>query len=179
MKRGNWFILLAFTFSAAMIACDKDDDDDNANDTTFNETDSLFVRMAAMSNFAEIATGQMAAINAEDSTVANYAEMMVTEHTTASQQLKTIANDLGLTAKDSLDAPHVMLMDSLTTLDGLAFDSAYVNSQVRDHQLAITLFQNEATNGENARLKTFATDMLPHLNGHLQAAEDLHDGLMD
>ena len=170
MKRGAG-ICMAIALATLVIAgCDKDDDDDA---TTVNQTDIDFVRMASMSNFAEISAGAIAANKAENEAIADYGQMMVTEHTTASQQLKALASTLGLYAPDSLDAAHVALKDSLMTLTGPQFDSVYINSQVRDHQLAITLFQNEANSGNHQDLRNFAETMLPHLQEHLEHADSL------
>ena len=165
--------LTILAVSAAVLAgCDKDDDDDG-DGTGTNETDVQFVTMASMSNYAEIKAGQVAANKAQNQGVKQFGQMMVTDHTTASTQLKTLATQLGLQAKDSLDEAHVRLMDSLNTLSGIAFDSVYISSQVVDHQKAIALFQNQAENGRNSELKKFAGDLLPHLEIHLHHADSL------
>lgn len=165
--------LTACVLTACMLSgCDKDDDD-NGDGTGINDTDRQFVMMASMSNYAEIQEGQLAAVKAENEGIADYGQMMVTDHTTAGTELKTIATRLGLQAKDSLDQAHVMLMDTLESLSARAFDSVYIRSQVADHQKAISIFQNEAQNGQHQDLKKFATDLLPHLEMHLHHADSL------
>jgi putative membrane protein len=162
---------MVLMMSAVLVAgCDKDDDNGG---TTVNQQDKDFVRMAAMSNFAEISAGAIAADKAQNDGIAAYGQMMVTEHTTASQQLKTLASGLTLNAPDSLDAQHVALKDSLMSLNGIAFDSVYIMSQVRDHQNAITLFQNEANSGSHQALREFAESMIPHLQEHFEMADSL------
>src|SRR5687768_3869098 len=99
MKKIKWILLL--TLPALMVACDKDDNEDDA---ALNQHDIRFITMASMSNFAEISAGQLAADKAQDSTIAEFAETMVAEHTQAAQLLSNIAGNLGLTTKDSLDA---------------------------------------------------------------------------
>ena len=68
---------------------------------------------------------------------------------------------------------HVALGAQLLTLDGRAFDSVYIHSQVSDHQKAITFFQNEIDKGNNSRLKNYANTQLPHLQEHLRIADSL------
>jgi putative membrane protein len=172
MKRGTWVFLLAAFTLVATVSCEKDENE-NDDMNVYNQNDSTFVLMASISNFAEIAIGQIAINMAEDTAVIAYGQAMIDEHTTAGQELKSIANSLQLPTKDSLDTAHQMLKDTLLRLTGPAFDTAYVNSQILDHEQAITLFRNEADNGQNDRLKKFANDMLPHLNMHLQAAQAL------
>jgi putative membrane protein len=97
----------------------------------------------------------------------------VTDHTNAGNQLKALASQQGLQAKDSLDAEHVRLADTLERVSGRTFDSVYINSQVRDHQKAISIFENESKNGQNANLKQFANNLLPALQMHLDHADSL------
>jgi len=128
---------------------------------------------ASMANTAEVGAGQMAAAKATDEDVQDFGNFMVTEHGTSETQLKGLADSLGLYAPDSLDVEHVALKMQLDSLDGRAFDSAYIHAQVTDHQNAIGLFQNEIDNGRNSRLIDFATSQMPHLQMHLQKADSI------
>ena len=56
---------------------------------------------------------------------------------------------------------------------GAAFDEGYVAEQIKAHQEAISLFEQESTNGTDADLKAFATAQLPALRDHLREAETL------
>jgi putative membrane protein len=172
VRRNVMSCMAAFIIAGGILTgCDKDDD--NNDDNGINDQDRNFVTMASMSNYAEIQAGQVASTKAQNEGIAEFGEMMVTDHTGAGTQLKSIAEQIGLPAKDSLDAAHVRLMDTLAMLSGSEFDSVYINSQIRDHQMAISLFQDQADNGENADLRSFASDLLPHLEMHLQHADSL------
>jgi len=152
--------------------CDDDDDDNNPGE--INSTDRDFAMRAAMSNFAEIGAGQLASTKATEPGVADYGEMMVTDHTDALQDLRDITNNLGLYAPDSLDAAHVTLMQQLNdAATGREFDSIYIHSQVADHQAAIQLFQNQVANGNNAQLRNYASTLLPNLNLHFERADSI------
>ena len=56
---------------------------------------------------------------------------------------------------------------------GAAFDRGFVEAQVKAHQEAIALFEQEATSGADAELKAFAQKQLPGLRNHLKQAQDL------
>lgn len=56
---------------------------------------------------------------------------------------------------------------------GIAFDRGFIEAQVKAHQEAIELFDQEAKNGSDAELKAFAQKQLPGLRNHLKQAQDL------
>ncbi|HUQ67850.1 MAG TPA: DUF4142 domain-containing protein [Flavitalea sp.] len=176
MKRGNWMLSFMAVTAVLIVGCDKNNNE-NTEKNAYNVIDSAFVINASMSNFAEISAGQTAAERADDTAVSNYGKQMVTEHITASQELDSVVVGSGIATRDSLDDAHLMLMDSLQTLTGMDLDTVYIISQIRDHQMAISIFQNEASNGNNKRLKNFASDMLPHLHEHLDKAQNIVDRL--
>jgi putative membrane protein len=138
-----------------------------------NTADINFARAAAMSNFTEVTLGKLDTLKGVDSAVKVFGNMMITDHTTSDSLLKSIANPLGLSTPDSLDANHQALRTQLTGLTGRAFDSVYIHSQVADHQAAVDLFTAETTNGQQYQLKLYATNMLPTLQQHLAKATEL------
>lgn len=168
-------ILLIAVVAVAFVSCDKDDDDNN-NGNNINSTDRDFAMSATMANTAEISAGQMAVSKGTNTNITGFGQMMVSDHGTARTDLHTIANDLRLYAPDSLDAQNMALAAQLSTLSGRPFDSVYIHSQVKAHQLAILLFQNEINNGTNNRLRTYANDQMPHLQMHLQSAQSIAAG---
>jgi predicted outer membrane protein len=56
---------------------------------------------------------------------------------------------------------------------GAVFDEGYVAEQIRMHQDAISLFEQQSNNGRDADLKGFAAAQLPTLREHLREAETL------
>jgi putative membrane protein len=72
-----------------------------------------------------------------------------------------------------LDAEHKALKDSLVAMTGEKFDALYVQSQIRDHQKAIALFQKQATEGQKQELKAYAQKLLPKIKMHLQHVQDM------
>jgi putative membrane protein len=56
---------------------------------------------------------------------------------------------------------------------GAAFDRGFIDAQVKAHQEAIALFEQQATGGSDADLKAFAQKQLPGLRNHLKQAQDL------
>lgn len=154
------------------IGCDKDDDNNTDNSNTLNSTDRTFITKAYSSNAAEIELGQLATVSDNDS-IADYAQMMVTEHTSANVQLKAIADSLSVSVSDSLDAAGQALRTQLQSLTGREFDSVYIKSQVTMHQDAITVYNEELANGQHVRVKSFASTLLPTIQNHKAMADSI------
>ena len=70
-----------------------------------------------------------------------------------------------------LDATHKSEMDRLTTMTGNAFDDAYMQHMLHDHQKTVADFQKQAQSGSDPALKAFAVKQLPILQQHLQMAK--------
>jgi putative membrane protein len=68
-------------------------------------------------------------------------------------------------------------MDYLMTLNGYQLDSAYVQSQVADHQAAVTLFQQAQNNADDNEVRAYASKYLPHIQEHLTDAIALRDSI--
>jgi putative membrane protein len=65
-------------------------------------------------------------------------------------------------------------MQKLKGLKGADFDAEYIRIMVADHEKAVALFQAQSQNGSDPDLKAWATQTLPKLQAHLQAAKGLH-----
>jgi putative membrane protein len=98
---------------------------------------------------------------------------MVTEHTTAQSELKGLADKWRIETPTTPDSMHLVMMKQMEPLVGHTFDTAYMKSQVMDHNTAIQLFQQEATGGENQKLKDYANKYLPHIMMHKQMADSI------
>jgi putative membrane protein len=136
-------------------------------------TDQQFVMKVSAADLAEINLGRVAARQASDSAVKQFAQRLVDDHTKASADLLRIANKRSLPAAQTMDAQHRQLQDKLLTLKGADFDRAYLNQMVDDHKKAIALFETASKTAKDADLKAFVSKALPHLREHLKMAQDL------
>ena len=166
-------ILLAASMALIVLASCKKDDDDN----DINSTDQTFLTQVAIGNKAEIMAGQLASTKGSNAGVKEFGTMMVTEHTQAQTELQSVFSSVGMTMPDSVDAEHQALMTRLNSLTGFAFDTAYINSQVKDHQKTLAVFQSEVSAGKNDNVRNYANKYLPHIQMHLQKADSLSTAL--
>jgi putative membrane protein len=133
--------------------------------------DRTFVTEAADGGLAEVQLGQLAEQKATSAQVKEFAQRMVRDHTQANQELIQLGKSENLNVPTQLDATHKSEMDRLTAMTGNAFDAAYMQHMVQDHQKTVTEFQKQAQSGSDPALKAFAQKQLPILQQHLQMAQ--------
>jgi putative membrane protein len=129
---------------------------------------ATFAAMAAAGNLFEIRSSELALSRSKSKTVKDFAQRMVVDHNSAAAKFKQAVTDAKLTPPaEKLDAKHQAILDDLKAKDDASFDRAYIEAQYKAHAETVALFQAYAKGGENARLKAFAADVLPTLQGHL------------
>jgi putative membrane protein len=165
------FLFGSIAAMSLLSACEKDDNNDNNN---VSNQDQTFMMQASMSNSAEIAAGTLAAQKGQSAGVKQFGQMMVMEHTQAQNDLKTLGTTVNWMVKDTIDAAHVQKMAYLNSLSGYSFDTAYIHSQVMDHQTTLNLFNTEISNGNNSNVKDYATKYQPHIQMHLNMADSIN-----
>jgi putative membrane protein len=138
---------------------------------TLSATDRTFAQKAAAGGLAEVSLGQLAEQNASSPQVKAFGERMVTDHSQANEELKQIAQSENLTLPTTPESKDQALQKRLSALKGTAFDAAYMQDMVRDHQQDIAEFKQEAESGQDPALKAFAQKTLPVLQQHLQMAQ--------
>jgi putative membrane protein len=160
----------ALLLMAAAVACSKKS---NNPGPSLNSTDQQFVTNAGYNNVDEINGGYLASTNATDSNVRVLGLQMVSDYGSAQSALILLADSLGFTVLSSPDATHAAELNTLQSLSGIAFDTTYLRYQIKDDQAAITLYEAEQSNGQNAALKNYIAKYLPVIQAHLVAADSL------
>jgi putative membrane protein len=133
--------------------------------------DSTFVRKAAEGGMAEIKLGQLAKEKGSNPAVKNFGDRMVRDHSKAGDQLKMIASKKGVTLRDSMNARDKALYDRLSRLSGEAFDKAYMQAMIEDHQQDVSDFRQESQSAKDPDVRQFASTALPTLQEHLRLAQ--------
>lgn len=141
--------------------------------TSGKNADSKFMVMAAMSDMNEISASNQALSKSSNEDVKKFAQMMVDDHTKASDELKPIAMSKNVALPTEPDAKHKSAMEKMSAKSGAEFDKEYVKTMVKDHEKAVAMFQKETTDGKDAEAKAFAAKTLPTLQGHLEMARTM------
>jgi putative membrane protein len=139
--------------------------DEKKNPTTqLDNKDRDFMMEAAKGGMAEVEMGRMAEQKGQSAEVKKIGQTMVSDHSKANNELMALASKKGL----KLDTSHKM--DA--KLEGPNFDQNYLNNMVTDHQKDIAAFENEAKNGADPDVKSWAGKTLPTLRKHLKMVQD-------
>jgi putative membrane protein len=144
----------------------------------FAATSNDFVDKAAAGGIAEIETSRLALEKSQSADVKAFANMMITDHSKANDELAAIAK------KNDIEVPDTTTLvkqakEKILDMRDESFDSAYANNQVKAHEDTIALFKKEANTVTDDKtkgateLKGFAQKMLPGLEKHLEMAKKL------
>jgi putative membrane protein len=139
------------------------------------EVDKAFVKAAASGGQAEIQLGKLGASRANREAVQEFARRLEKEHTEANTQLLKILNSQGIDVSRDME-PYLSAAKHLESLQGEAFDRAFLEHIIKEHEEAIAHYSKEANEGQNPQLKSFASEMLPSLREHLRRARELAAG---
>jgi putative membrane protein len=136
--------------------------------------DRAFVMEAARGGMAEVELGKLAADKAASADVKQFGQRMVDDHSKANDELKAWASQKNVTLPADMDAKQKALHHRLSGLSGAAFDRAYMNDMVADHNHDVAAFTRESKMAKDADLKAWAGKTLPTLQEHQKMAKDIH-----
>jgi putative membrane protein len=144
----------------------------------FAATSNDFVDNAAAGGIAEVETSKLALEKSGSADIKSFANMMITDHSKANDELAAIAKKHDIEVPDSTTLVK-QAKEKILDLRDESFDAAYANNQVKAHEETIELFKKEAGTVTDDRvkgateLKGFAQKMLPALEKHLEMAKKL------
>ncbi|MBZ9712092.1 DUF4142 domain-containing protein [Deinococcus multiflagellatus] len=138
-----------------------------------NNTNVLFMEVAAMSNLTEIMTSQLALQKSSNAQVRAFAQHMIEAHTQAHRELLQLAAMKGVKLTDKPGADQRLQYNKLTTLSGAAFDAMYKKVQVQGHEMTLDLIKTYRTIGTDAQVLAYAAKMQPAVAMHLEEAKAL------
>jgi len=148
-----------------------EDQNEEKFDDRKSEKDAAFLVEAAEINLEEIKLGELAQQKGMTAETKALGKMMVTEHTAALKDLKTLAANKSITIPAVLTEDGQDAWDDLNEEKGTDFDKEYANMMVKGHKSAIRKFENASSNAEDADIRNWASSMLPALRTHLEHAE--------
>ena len=144
---------------------------------TTDNSDAKFAVDAANGGMAEVALGKLAQQQATSAAVKDFANMMVTDHSKANDELMALAKSKNITLPDSVSNDKKDAMMDLSKKTGADFDKAYVDMMIDGHKKTIDLFEDESKNGKDADIKAFADKTLPTIKMHLTHIQSIHDSM--
>ena len=121
----------------------------------------------------EVQLAQLAQQKASSPEVKEFAKQIEQDHSTANEELKALAQRKNINLPTELDQKHQAQIAKFNNLSEEKFDKEYMKAMVGDHKKDVKKFQKQADRGMDSHVKEFAAKTLPHLQAHLQKAEEL------
>jgi putative membrane protein len=135
--------------------------------------DTAFVREVRTGNLLEIRLGALAAKRSTNPAVKQFAQRMVTDHTTMGNQWTSLATRLRLGTTSALDATQQQLLSTLTSVPAADFDRQYMSTMVQEHQNDIATLQRMGPSAQSPEVRQLAANGLPILEQHLTMAQQV------
>jgi putative membrane protein len=139
-----------------------------------SSADKMFVKKALEGGMAEVQLGQLALQKSSNDDVKQFAQKMVDDHTKMGDQMKPIAQQIGVKVPDAPSKKDQALMAKMQALNGDAFDKAYMKDMVKDHKADLNDFKTEAASGSEPTVKNAASQGAQVISQHLQMAEQIN-----
>jgi putative membrane protein len=140
-------------------------------------SDPEIAHVGVTANQIDVNYGKLALEKSKDKDVRHFAETMVKDHEGVIKQAKDLATKLGVTPMDnamskSLQQGADKEMKTLKSLEGAAFDKAYIDNEVAYHKAVINAVKTVLIpQTKNAELKNLFVSITPVLESHLEHAE--------
>jgi len=144
--------------------------------TLVDDQGQKFIVAANEAGVTEIKAASIAENNSKNSRVLDFAKMMVNDHVRAGQELKKIAIEKYVSVTDTISKEHQAMLGNLMKQTGPAFDKAYMQMMVTDHDKVIQLF-NEVAENTDKKLVDFSNKTTPTLKIHLDSAKAINASL--
>lgn len=140
-----------------------------------------FIQQAALKNLYKIRTGELALDMGYRTTVLQFAQQMIDNHTRALKDLSHVVHSLKMDQDiipDDLDARYQQQLEALqnTPLDD--FDAYYISDQRRMNEQAIEFYSNyikDRDSQDPEALHRYAVRSLPVLQQHANILEQVDD----
>jgi putative membrane protein len=135
--------------------------------------DKMFVSKAMQGSLAEVQLGQLTLQKSNNAQVKEFAQRMIDDHTKLNEQMKPVAQQLGVTVPDQISKGDRKTIAKLQALSGSAYDQAYIKDMVKDHKQDLNEFQMEASSGQDQTAKDAANQGSKVIAQHLQMAQQM------
>jgi putative membrane protein len=136
-----------------------------AKSSSLSVKDKTFMKKAAKGGMMEVAMGNLAEQNGQSEDVKSFGKRMVTDHSKANDELKSIASKKGVQLPSKEPAAK------------WSSDKAYMDAMVKDHEKDLAEFQEEAKTGSDPDVKKFAEDTAKMVQEHLDLAKETQSKL--
>jgi putative membrane protein len=161
------------TLNAADITRESNPDShaSTSSTTTGPMSQAAFIRDTAQNDMAEVQLGALAQQKTQSEALKKFAGRMVEDHGDNELQLRSVAHKEHVNWPQSIRPAQQQFERRLLSLNGHAFDQAYIDAIVKDQQEAIARFQKESAGAVRPDMKKYVQKSLPKLEKDLALAK--------
>ncbi len=123
--------------------------------------------------------GELAQQQSDNEAVRRFAIEVANDYENANEKLRVAASEMDIAMASKISAEQQQQYDDLSTLSGSEFDKAYIKAKVKDHEETVQMYRLEARKGDATEVQLFAAYIVPKLEQHLAAAQDIDAALKD
>jgi putative membrane protein len=138
--------------------------------TPLSPRDQRFIQTATANNLAQIALGRVAVQQGKTQHVRDFGQKMIDDHAKADDQLKEIATRAGVSLPTETSTDQKATEDRLWWTSGRDFDRAYLDEVKTSQRQTISALRDQAKNGRDPDLKSFAKSTLRMMQKHKKLA---------
>ena len=139
--------------------------------------DKQFMMDAGAGGNTEIAASKVALDRSSNDRIKSYANMMISDHTKAGDELKSIASQKNVTLPDSVMPNQHAALDMLRKAPAKSFDKAYMAMMDKDHKETIAKFKMASEKCDNSAVRSFASKTLPTIEMHEDSVKAIQRSL--
>jgi putative membrane protein len=135
--------------------------------------DGPFFKHAAEAGIFEVEAGKLAQSKGNTQAVKDFGALMVKDHSDANAKLQAIADAEDVKLPKDSSVTQMADKTKLEVLTGETFDKSYIKNQIKAHRETIALLKKEIASGTDPQAKSFASDVLPTIEGHLAKIREI------
>ncbi len=136
---------------------------------TATPADRAFVAKVSQGGMFEVQAGGLADQKGSTQDIRDFGAMEVHDHTRVGDRLKAVAGRSGITFADQLNPEFAGKMARLRSLNGAAFDAAYMDEMATLHDGDGAAFAKEAKDGGSADFRSFGAETHKIVQRHIGA----------
>ncbi|MFL5753371.1 MAG: DUF4142 domain-containing protein [Bacteroidia bacterium] len=142
----------------------------NWNNPEKGKKDKDFLSAAYSAGLMEIEAANYVENMLGSKTVKDLAVAMVSAHSAMNDRIKSIADKEKISLPEGLTPEQRQKILSLQSKGGSSPDKAYADLLVKDHTVAVALFQKASKNAKDKNVKEFFSEELSEIQHHLEMA---------
>lgn len=143
---------------------------------SLSSADHDFLVSTAQGATYELNVAKLALQKSTRSDIKSYAHTMITDHKSLNPKLHQLAKQNGVDLPTTMTDEKQQSYDHLKSLDGKAFDTAFVNDEASDNQNDVATEQKEIETTDNATMKSFVERLKQFDTKHAKIGEALQQG---